>query len=70
MENKEKVSNEKTKCKTLPTEKKKKSFFTYKRKKCEKEKRERCDLAHADNKFAKHFYSFCKKEMEKNDLNS
>lgn len=61
MENKEKVSNEKTKCKRS---------ISYKRKKCEKEKRERCDLAHADNKFAKHFYSFCKKEMEKNDLNS
>jgi hypothetical protein len=59
MENKEKVSNEKTKCKR-----------NYKRKKCEKEKRERCDLAHAENKFAKHFYSFCEKEMEKNDLKS
>lgn len=37
----------------------------YKRKKCEKVKRERCDLAHAENKFARHFYSFCKKELEK-----
>lgn len=61
MENKEKVSNEKTKCKRS---------ISYKRKKCEKEKRERCDLAHADNKFAKHFYSFCKKEMEKRGLQS
>ena len=41
---------------------------TYKRKKCEKVKRERCDLAHAENKFAKHFYSFCKKELEKEEL--
>ncbi len=62
MENKEKVSNEKTKCK--------RQSQSYKRKKCEKEKRERCDLAHAENKFAKHFYSFCKKEMEKRELQS
>ena len=47
----------KSKCKT-----------TYKRKKCEKVKRERCDLAHAENAFAKHFYSFCKKELEKESL--
>ncbi len=61
MENKEKVlSHEKTKCK--------RSSQTYKRKKCEKEKRERCDIANANNPFAKHFYSFCKKEMEKNEL--
>ena len=50
-------ATEKTKCKK-----------TYKRKKCEKVKRERCDLAHAENKFAKHFYSFCKKELEKEQL--
>lgn len=42
---------------------------SYKRKKCEKVKRERCDLAHAENKFARHFYSFCKKELEK-DINA
>jgi len=38
------------------------------RKKCEKVKREKCELAHANNKFAKHFYSFCKKELEKEEL--
>ena len=49
-------------------EKESKSKKAYKRKKCEKVKRERCDLAHAENQFAKHFYSFCKKENEREQL--
>lgn len=49
-------------------EKESKTKKSYKRKKCEKVKRERCDLAHAENKFARHFYSFCKKELEKEEL--
>ena len=49
-------------------QKKSKCKKAYKRKKCEKVKRERCDLAHAENPFAKHFYSFCKKENEREQL--
>ena len=49
-------------------QKKPKSKKTYNRKKCEKVKREKCNLAHAENKFAKHFYSFCKKELEKEEM--
>ena len=49
-------------------DKESKSKKSYKRKKCEKVKRERCDLAHAENKFARNFYSFCKKELEKESM--
>ncbi len=63
MEKKNKLKESKSKL-----ENKKKSCFSYKRKKCEKVKRERCDLAHAENPFAKHFYSFCKKEIEKEEM--
>jgi len=41
---------------------------TYKRKKCEKVKRTRIDIANKDNEFDRHFYSFCKKELEKEEL--
>lgn len=41
-----------------------------KRKKCEKTKREKQQVKNATNEFAKHYFTYCKKEEEKKELNS